>query len=170
MPCWGPPHGAPRCGSPLPSPCSVCCSLPLGTGQELFISHIVSCCCCCRGTRSPHPHPSQPPRLPPAPSPQRLPPWGCSVLPAVRAPLATAGHRAPSPGAVPLSPPAIPVCSAPLPGTMTIPCALCPYRCPPSSALWLPNPLAPALLLQPRPLPRDVPAASATKLPLPSAP
>lgn len=84
----------PTAASPLPSPCSVCCSLPLGTGQELFISHIVSCCCCCRGTRSPHPHLSQPPRLPPAPAPQRLPPGGCSVLPAVRAPLAAAGHRA----------------------------------------------------------------------------
>lgn len=110
----GPSHRAPRCASPLPSPssCSVCCSLPLGTGQELFISHIISCRCC-RGTRSPHPHPLPSPQSCPHPQPHGT---GLSLaqglLPAIPVPLAAQGHRAPSTGPVPFSPPAIPVCSA----------------------------------------------------------
>lgn len=161
--CWGPPRPwTPSQPPPRPQHCSVCCTLPLGTGQELFISHIVSCCCC-RATRSPIP---VPPRPPLSPSPRRQPlSWcrDCSVHAAVHVPLAIT----PCPlGTVPLAPPGSPVHSALIPGT--VPRPLHPV---PLSLLAIPVPLAfpvPPCPLGPSPCQGALPTASPAKLPLPA--
>lgn len=141
---WGPPRPCnPLQPPPQPQPCSVCCTLPLGTGQELFISHIVSRCRC-RATRSP-----VPPRCPLSPSPQHQPlRWTCVCsVPITPCPLST----------VPLSLPAISVCSALIPGTMPLPLCTIPLSLPaipvPLAPESPPAPLAPLLAKGCSPLP-----------------
>lgn len=144
--CWGPPRPCTLLQPPpRPQPCSVCCALPLGTGQELFISHIVSCCCC-RATHSPIPVPLGCPYLHPLGiSPAAVPgtarctllsmcPWHCPWPFITPCPLST----------ILLSPPAILIHSALIPGAMPIPATLSPYHClTPLSPWLLQSPLVP---------------------------